>query len=611
MKANHHQQDSNKGGREEGKPPPRRDGQGRARFEQPWFRSEKSLEATDDLAKTEAKQQEWRRDRGSGRGAERDWERSGKGEQDPEWMDSTPIEEPKQAHTQEDFQRWKEKMKAGNNATEDEQEPSSGQGREEPPEFKMTKLNTSEMPALVDKPNIDVGMDQFFDFFKDKSGGTDSKSMENKAPRKPRFAALFSPSAQDPTKEMVSVPVVTDQPASRPVMAQLAAAVSSDADQEGFQRILQMLGGRSSNSTPQSQGPPKARTPLYSREEQHKSVEQPHSPVTDTFHKQDLHLTAEVLSQHRNSAALDSLLGVRASAQQFETQNHTGQSKDTDFLLRLMQQSNLTPSQPSKVQSGRNQAQSLTHTPGILQMPDSLGRPQVQQKPKGAPLSFFDKPKESNVHRPDQRIPREAVRRPTNGPTTGLFDEPFFTDLRQANQQASVTNSTIQVRTGLPPGIQRPPGLDQTPLTGWSGHQQFQQQQQQHQHQHQQMQTQMNAPPGIPNPPHRSMNPPFPPGPPMGHNMGMPPFHHVPQIQRQRKHTGDTGPNLPPGMGPPPGFMNTTPPGFSGNPHGMSGPGRQYDGNSGILPAHLMDVFAGGERTGGRGGGAGMPGSYR
>src|ERR1700722_8218495 len=91
----------------------RRIGIGRGRFDQSWNREESGAKDGEGT-KTGARGQGWRdRERDRDRDRDREWNRGGRIEEDPEWMDSPTKTEKKQAHTQEDFQRWKERMKAG------------------------------------------------------------------------------------------------------------------------------------------------------------------------------------------------------------------------------------------------------------------------------------------------------------------------------------------------------------------------------------------------------------------------------------------------------------------------------------------------------------------
>lgn len=84
--------------RKEGQPP-------RSKYEGSWFRDEHNqdgIEADDD--KPPLRNREWRQNQ-TRHGTEREWNRGAKFEQEPEWLDGNERDEPRRAHTQEDFER--------------------------------------------------------------------------------------------------------------------------------------------------------------------------------------------------------------------------------------------------------------------------------------------------------------------------------------------------------------------------------------------------------------------------------------------------------------------------------------------------------------------------
>ncbi|NJR31393.1 hypothetical protein HC762_01280 [bacterium] len=224
----------------------RRDGRGK--FDQPWFKGDQTQDGGDDGKRASTKQNEWRRDRGPGRPPE--WDQGAKAEQDPEWMDSTPSNEPRQAHTQEEFQRWKESMKAA--VAEGNDRPSEKQAMVERPSV-VKKPEPPPMPAFLEASQVESGMDKFFAVYGDRKVSGEQKPAEAKAHRKPRFAALFSPQPDDASRDMSSLdPAETVRSPGRATSAAVPVPVekTDKAEQEHFQRVLQMLAGRSSNSTP-------------------------------------------------------------------------------------------------------------------------------------------------------------------------------------------------------------------------------------------------------------------------------------------------------------------------------------------------------------------------
>lgn len=615
----------------------RRDGRGK--FDQPWFRGEKANEGGEDDTKVPTKQQEWRRDRGSGRGP--DWDRPSKAEQDPEWMDSTASSEPRQAHTQEEFQRWKESMKSG---AEGRDRVSEKQETEPQPEIK--KPEPPPVPAFLQVSEVESGMDKFFAVYGDRKMSSEPKPAEVKAQRKPRFAALFSPQPEDGAKVSSYVDFIdVAQPQSLPMAPAAPAPINANnADQEHFQRVLQMLAGRSSNNTPQSATVPKASKDNNDREEPRQPREEPKE--ADLHQQQDeVHMQGDH-SRDRGFAGINGPPRDRLLEPQQRAPREPTPSRDADLLLRLMQQSGMDQdSKPSRT--------SQPDVPGSAREPiPSRGsfswQPPVERSDNNLP-TFFDDPAVSQMQRPEHQPQRESQqRRPTNGPPPppAFFDEPFFNNLRQANQQPTVGNpeSGTQPRaSALPPGMQRPPGFDHMTAhsTSWQNQNQNQIQPpprpQQQPGPHSNNNAGMAQPPGIPNPTARAMNTAYsaagPPPMPQNHIMQSP--HHQlppPLPHRQRKYTGDNGiPGYPLTMGlpaPPPGFMNAPPqlpPGFAGmQPPPLRGGGggqQQFPDVSGtgmMLPRHLMDMLAGGQRGEGGGGadaggttGGGMSGHYR
>lgn len=518
--------------------PARRDG--RDKFEQPWFRNDKAQSGGDDATKALAKQHVWRRERGSERGPEGD--RSFRPEQDPEWMDSTVSTEPGQVHTQEDFQRWKESMKAG---AEGGDKVSEQQETTQQPETK--KPDPPPMPAFLEVSEVESGMDKFFAFYGNGKTSSEQRPAEIKAHRKPRFAALFSPQPEDGPKGSAFMGQTEMAQASILPTTQSAAAPTdaNKADQEHFQRVLQMLAGRSSNNTPQSANASKAPKDPTNREELYRQRDESKSPLAELLQKRDQGHVEKDSSRDRISAGMYESPGGRALEAQQRVPREPTPNRDADLLLRLMQQARIA--QDSKASQapppealGSTTEISALSTSATLQMP-------VKRTVKNPPVIVYD-PAISQMQRPEQ------------APT-------------------------------LPPGMQRPPGFDHTSALV----------------------------PGWPNSVGRSVNAAaYAAGPamPSSHIMQLP-HQQMPLPQRQRKYTGDgIGPGHLLGMGPssPPGFINAPPPGYPTmapmRGRGV-GPVQQFPDGNGMLPRHLMEMLASGQRGEARDGGGGMPGHYR
>jgi len=574
---------------EEGRPFGRRDGQGRGKFEQSWFRGEKTQEGDPKSGRNE-----WRRDR---RGDDWDRGRSEKAEQDPEWMDPTETEEPKQARTHEDFQRWKERMKAGGTPTEEKL--SSAQEEKEksaPSKAEAPKLDAT--PNLImNTPEISAAMDSFFASF--NAPHPESKPAEVKTAKKGRFATLFSQPIEESVKEAPATAKTTENPEHK-------SNAMSEADH--FHRILQMLGQRGANDAPQNRDPAKARPSSATGQPQSAISEQPQSPVAESFRRQSGPPPGDSPLHNTSSMGLETLLSTRSPTQEQGPRRQTPVNKDVDLLLRLMQQTPQSQNAVPPPQQCNAPPTVMRHPPGILQLPDQRNQIPKPQKDKLAQSQLPEQHMITDPVRAEQQppFPREVLqRRPTNGTTQQpplFFDEPFFNELRQANQQPPPNIQMNQNRPpGFPPAMQRPPGFEQVPQ-GWPP-------------QH------PSAPPGIPNPPHRGMvmGPQFPPlsqQMPRQSQMGMPPpAAPPPNPQRQRKYTG--GDHFPPSMGPPPGFMaNGPPPSFGALPHGM---GAGFDAM--VRERALMEMYTAngqgmrgngrGVGGGGAGAGGGLMGGYQ
>lgn len=391
----------------------RRDGRGK--FEQPWFRGDRSQDTVENPTKVSAKQQEWRRDKASGRGT--DWDRPPRPEQDPEWMDSNVSSEAGPAHTHEDFRRWKESMKAG---AEGYDKDCEKQQPMQQPDIK--KPEPPPMPAFLEVSEVESGMDKFFAFYGDEKTRSEQRPAEVKVHRKPRFAALFGPQPDDGPKgssllgptEVPQAPIVpTSQAAAAPIDA-------TRADQEHFQRVLQMLAGRSSNNTPQSANASKPPKNDPTREGLDRPRDESKSPLAEFLHGQDEAHVENDGSRDRASVSVHELPGARPVETQQRATRERIPSRDADLLLRLMQQSRIAQgSQPS-----------------LAPQPEGLG---------------------TTAEQPRNTTHQMSAERPINSPHTFFYD-PAISRIQRPDQASAV-----------PPGMQRPPGFDHTaaPLAGW------------------------------------------------------------------------------------------------------------------------------------------------
>ncbi|EED22138.1 conserved hypothetical protein [Talaromyces stipitatus ATCC 10500] len=590
----------------------------RGRHEQSWFRDEGA--GGDGVPLDEEKpfmrEREWRRDRQL---PDRDWNRGTRVEQDPEWMDSTDRDEPKQAHTQEDFQRWKERMKAGSSNPAQTEEKRDATPEQASPDVRKTEANRLDGELFATSKGhlpVDAGFGKFFGILgENKQSAPEAVASPNplefarkesaaaKTAKSSRFAGLFSPPPDTLAKAPDPVQAIAhpDRPAS------------TDADQEGFQRILQMLGGsKSRNTTPQVDSSQQPRPPSYVMRDQGRPTPPPGlpSPTRNAVNRPDELLAGQETTTPRSMHPPPGMEGMLPRDPQAHFQ-------DRENLLRLMQQVNVSSPTMShgNAPPPSHLGQSGHHTPGILNVPDLLSRPQGMQKgPSNQP--FLDDPAIANMQRPDKE--QQVRKHPVNGPPQMQYfdDIPFAGGSQGAQGPTPGAGRDPQ----LPPshmGIPRPPGFGQMPpgpLPGWAG----------------QMPPQQGAlgpPPGIPNP-NKGINPNFMGGPMSMHGGNMPPpplSNDSPPFIR-----GGSGANfgLPPGMMPPPGYMsmNGPPPppppsgGFMPGPHNheviLNNGGTGFNGGSSGGPPpssrHLLEMLA--HANGGDGRGAmlgGGPGQFR
>ncbi|OAP62641.1 hypothetical protein AYL99_01868 [Fonsecaea erecta] len=567
----------------------RRDTQSRAKLSQSWFKRDNG-DTEDD------KTPDWRRDRAR----DRDWDRDrgAKVEAEPEWMDSTEPGEPFQARTQEDFQRWKERMKAGSAA------PSDTVGAAAP------SPSAEEKPAKrVVSAEPDDSMDKFFARFESKA--TEQKAGPSKSHGKTRFASLFSP----PTEQNKQVENPTQALfTERPTSAQ-ATGSSTDADQAGFARILEMLQTRSNNPTPQNQEGAKPKTPLYARATEPKT-EPEAKPPTPTLWAL---LSGQLDSQPRQSEQIHPPVAqdrYTESKSPIEQSTHTRQqssiTKD-EVLLTLLRQASLAPKPqpPPPIAAGgmfglpppEPSNRAVQPRGPVISPIQALQDPIVAQRrePRG---SIFDESPVSMYQNEQTQREQPGGRRPTNGAQPVFADAPLMALLRgQAPPQRQM--QPTQPPQALPPGLQRPPGLDQMARQNpsWPP--------QQPQQPPPQPSRQPSLPPGLANLPRGMSGAPYSQPQQIPNQPTLPPSQRPQQPQPQRKYTAESSgmpPNLPPGMYPPPGFMGAGPP--PGFPGGVANhPAARFGGDPAAQQRALMEMYGEvGVRGLGLRGGAGSSG---
>ncbi|KAI9752482.1 MAG: hypothetical protein M4579_005606 [Chaenotheca gracillima] len=560
--------------------PPRRNGVPRGRNETSWFRNDDAPPPKDRETRHETRDsREWRDREQTGN---REWPRGGRIEKDPEWMDAPVQEEKKQAHTAEDFQRWKERMKAGNTPAdersgfEDTHESHQEVSASAPPETDYKDKN----PIVMD-----AGVDKFFTGLWNEPKQSEAKpsaDLDIPAPKKQstkatvgkasRFTSFFSPS-EGPMRDEPETPPPIPAPSHAP-------KDSSTEDKEGFQRILQMLGGKGlemGGPTPPTEAGPHSRSPRpdLARLFQSTSTGPPDEKRSANPAR---HSQQRPNPDSRSSTAVEQNFGQQPS-------QGVPPNRNSEFLFSLMQQP--APSSESDHPMEFSHRYNPEHLPADISG-EALFHMTQGTHPSKMPAGRDD---------PKGNVPSR--------PPPGFFDDPSIAGYSRPQQPQPPPPENMPI---FPPGqgnLQRPPGFEQISSPAWAG-------------------SQYNPPPrqrAVPPPPglnsesgnRNSVYSPFVPGPPPP-----PPGMSFPLGNGRRPGVGSpTGPPGMPSNVPPPGFFNMGGPPPPGYPPGMP---FQMEGGMGgpLLPGGRpggppFSPFAEGEipGSGGPGRGPPPPGQYR
>ncbi|KAK7543329.1 hypothetical protein IWX49DRAFT_541797 [Phyllosticta citricarpa] len=594
----------------------------RKKFEQPWGRE------NDKEGEPSHKSWRDRRDDRWTRGNERI-------EEDPEWIDAAPKrkddmgmarftrskgpewfnddpKDDKKVHTQEDFQRWKERMKAGNAAAEDKENTP------EPTSAKDTPVSSKPITPMVIEGKDMFGMWGAAAVKQSEAPSTTEGATvpKTKPQKSSKFAKLFSP------QEDQAPPV--EQPP-------LPAPVESNEDKEGFQRILNLLSNSSISQGQQSPAPPNGRsqgTPdrntihaqpqptrhhmLRSREEKAGFIESvlsrgtptdfkgpqsafgPFSPATTDPDQRPESIRSGEERRTPNSNGMNQfgMPGMQAPPPPAQL------SRDREFLLNLMTgpQRN-TPPQPTQARPPPPPLDMFAGAFMDKKVPfmetPVMGPP---QPPRGnPPPGLFEERQfpENDVRyqpQPPRRMPENpeienAMRRASRFNLPIHLDDPAIAHIQRRNTADGGMPRNQTHNMGIP---QQPPPDQLWPMKP-PGLQQPQER----------PAASMAPPPGFPAPnanPQVRGPPGFPPGP---GNMGLPPFSAGntplghPGMQPQR---GPGPAAMFPGQGPPPGYFVPPPP---GPPPGFGpGPGPMGLGMGGPQGQDMMGMRAGGPPPG-------------
>ncbi|KAI1174607.1 hypothetical protein F4777DRAFT_376561 [Nemania sp. FL0916] len=493
----------------------RRNGLTRSRTDNPWNRdaneapppprerfdrSKSWRERTDDHPEA---QHDKPRERQYGGRWDRD--RDQRQEREPEWLDE-PAEEP-QAHTQEEFKKFMESMKALKTSSKAETGPTLTQDVLKPREHADADAAkpTSSKPAVP----TELGPDKFFAAYAQKTtldGGHSDTVKENAAPAsKPKSGSRFQNffSSQEQSRQQQDVPSPAPPPPVMEMNPLLALAGSPKASSQpdaaekvAFQALLQKL----QKQTRQGQTPPSAgfAEPPPNHEFISKNVitspslfsqfAQDHrdEPVARIVpHGQDLQppppqQNTQFPSIRPEQQALHDLMGQRhpnpnLGGNRAEQPSGRTSNPNTEFLVSLMQggrggqdaQRNELPimrmPQPSRpvIPPASEREPDFSHERGSSQHPGNV-------RPTGPP-NFFD---EQSLHR-QERDPRpqptHILQRPDQGPP-GLNQMPMNNWMQAGGQQLPNPGRPMIPPPGLP-GSQRnvplPGGFGNFPMGGF------------------------------------------------------------------------------------------------------------------------------------------------
>lgn len=212
-------------------------------------------------------------DRGNGRTLDRRWgrERDHKVEREPEWLDEPHVDQ-HEAHTQQDFQKWMEQMKAAKSGASASTKSAAATGPEAAPEA------ATEAPKRSAPAPVKIGPDKFFMAFGggssvalDAASPSEPSEVPNKpkpAPKSSRFTSFFAQPHQDgrvrseASTPLAGPPTNSSAPGAGPA---LASPPPPEEERQAFQQLLAKLQKQSIGATspasspfaaPQQQGVP-------------------------------------------------------------------------------------------------------------------------------------------------------------------------------------------------------------------------------------------------------------------------------------------------------------------------------------------------------------------
>lgn len=533
------------------------------KLDQPWFRDTARADQKDNARHEGNGETSWR-ERERNRIAPAREERE---DRQPEWMQDTPSEEPE--HTFEDFAKWRERMKAADKPSDESTTATSA-----PQESSSSQ---STVPVKEADPKLKIPEGGLFGVWGEaKRDGEALTPKVTSKPKSSRFAGFFAPKEETPQ----DLPIEHNSP----LVEARAHAQPKDEDQEGFQRMMNMLrlGGTPSQG-PQQQGIglPPPNPPMEQKMPPMHMFGQGHMDMQPKPRTSDM--PAMPQSHQRGSNVEDGLIArdlfTRPSAQNQPQQSHqqlaasrppqqrahqqsmepARKDNDSDFLLKLIQQPRASPAFNEGQIYGQNYQQRSTSSEVNNILNGYASRP-VEAKARGPPPGFASNANEQAFRsnglagmspladddrfQPQQRYVQDQHRAPLSQyEQAGMF----------ARQQESKSHD-VRPPPGFSNGPRPAPQSMPHGSSAYLSHQPPPQQQQQQPHQHSipQQQHQMMPQRHLQHLPqqHQLRNP-MPSQPPgFGMPMQMPGPPSYPQQQQmppQRRPTNPSSMVAPPG----------------------------------------------------------------
>lgn len=515
-------------------------------------------------------------DRSGGRTYDRRWGREQRVEREPEWMDE-PSGSKSGGHTEEDFKRFMEEMKAREGGAAGK--PSAPQATQSPSEAAQPKAPSAPPP-------VETGPDKFFMAFAPPPGfdGTtpgvaaETKDVLASKPKPAGKASRFT-SFFNATQEEKRMKEVQAQPPAQPPMplngspAEPPGGAPPEEEKAAFQQLLLKLQGQTLQASPgpaapQSfQGPPpassagpepaKAAADTASPEPSHvqRGARPPGNelPADDPRKKmpwamQDIIAPQPMLPQQTAAARQDQLLqnlvGHRTESGGRVDAGGARNDSNTEFLMNLMRSQPEAP-RSEQVMLRMPQPQKSAPIPHVPERDPDFAQGRFPQQAQPQPQHMQQPPQ---LHQQPQSHPQMPMQQRQMRPhPPGFMDEPAF----HGEGEPRLPQPQILQRPPPPPGLDQMgpgPGPGPAPGPNW-----------------------MPSAPGPPGPQQRIIPPPGLPG---GVNRNIPvPNIYPPNFPPQGPGFPSPEIGLPPrNMQPPPGIYGGPPPGFFPPPGGFQGP---------------------------------------